>query len=217
MLREDLRTRGELRARQSWTVNGARVAVCAPWLVLALLQVPLAGGPVLRGFIDRVDVASTGEVRIVDRLKDIMITAGGKNLTPANIEAELKLSPLISQAVMHGDRRPYPVALITLDPEMLPTWLANNGLPDDMSLKDAAANPKVREEVQRAIDIANKSVSRAESIRKFTILDTEWTEASGHLTPKLSIKRNVIMQDFADAVDELYDVPVNTTNVALGG
>ena len=90
---------------------------------------------------------------------------------------------------------------------MLPTWLGNNGLPADMSLADAAKNSAVRAEVQQAIDSANKNVSRAESIRKFTILSTEWSEASGHLTPKMSIKRNVIMDDFAGEIDELYSVP----------
>ncbi|WP_455132912.1 AMP-dependent synthetase/ligase [Microbacterium aurum] len=158
-----------------------------------------------------------GFLTITGRKKEIIVTAAGKNVAPAVLEDPIRANPIVGQVVVVGDQKPFIAALITLDPEMLPTWLANNGLPGDMSLKDAAANPKVREEVQRAIDIANKSVSRAESIRKFTILDTEWTEASGHLTPKLSIKRNVIMQDFADAVDELYDVPVNTTNVALGG
>ena len=117
---------------------------------------------------------------------------------------------------MVGDQKPFIAALVTLDSEMLPTWLGNNGLPSDMSLTDAAKNPAVRAEVQRAIDGANARVSRAESIRKFTILDTEWSEASGHLTPKMSIKRNVIMADFAGDVDELYSVPVSTTNVSLG-
>jgi len=86
-----------------------------------------------------------------------------------------------------------------------------------MPLTEAAKNSAVRAEVQRAIDIANKHVSRAESIRKFTILPTEWTEASGHLTPKMSIKRNVILEDFSADVDNLYNVPVSTTNVSLGG
>jgi long-chain acyl-CoA synthetase len=99
---------------------------------------------------------------------------------------------------------------------MLPTWLANNGLESGMSLADAAKNPAVRAEVQRAVDTANGRVSRAESIRKFTILDSEWTEASGHLTPKLSIKRNIIMNDFADEIAAIYDEPVATTNVAIG-
>ena len=84
-----------------------------------------------------------------------------------------------------------------------------------MPLEDAAKNDAVRAEVQKAIDHANTLVSRAESIRKFTILATEWTEASGHLTPKMSIKRNVIMSDFATEIDEIYAVPVNTTNVSL--
>jgi long-chain acyl-CoA synthetase len=100
---------------------------------------------------------------------------------------------------------------------MLPTWLANNGLEGTMSLVDASKNPAVRAEVQRAVDTANARVSRAESIRKFTILDSEWTEASGHLTPKLSIKRNIIMNDFADEIAAIYDEPVATTNVPLGG
>lgn len=116
-----------------------------------------------------------------------------------------------------GDQKPFISALITLDPEMLPTWLGNNGLPADMSLADASKNEAVRAEVQRAVDRANNNVSRAESIRKFTILDSEWTEDSGHLTPKMSIKRNVIMTDFADEISALYDQPVNTTNVAIGG
>jgi long-chain acyl-CoA synthetase len=98
---------------------------------------------------------------------------------------------------------------------MLSTWLANNGLPADMSLADAAGSDVVRAEVQRAVDEANKHVSRAESIRKFTILPTEWTEASGHLTPKMSIKRHVIMDDFADDVDELYAVPVSTATTSI--
>ena len=93
---------------------------------------------------------------------------------------------------------------VTLDPEMLPTWLANNGLPTDMSLADAAKNPKVRDEVQLAVDRANKSVSRAESIRKFTILPIEWTEDSGHLTPKMSIKRDNILRDFSAEIAEMY-------------
>ena len=114
-----------------------------------------------------------------------------------------------------GDHKPFISALVTLDPEMLPTWLANNGLPADMSLADAATNEKVRAEVQGAIDRANTRVSRAESIRKFTILPLEWTEASGHLTPKMSIKRNVIVKDYADAIEDIYAVPINTTNVSL--
>ncbi|RLK49673.1 AMP-dependent synthetase/ligase [Microbacterium telephonicum] len=157
-----------------------------------------------------------GFLTITGRKKEILVTAGGKNVAPAALEDPIRANPIVGQVVVVGDQKPFIAALVTLDPEMLPTWLANNDLPGDMSLADAAKNDKVRAEVQRAIDVANKGVSRAESIRKFTILDSEWTEASGHLTPKMSIKRNVIMSDFADAVEELYTVPVTTTNVPLG-
>jgi len=156
-----------------------------------------------------------GFLTITGRKKEIIVTAGGKNVAPAGLEDPIRANPIVGQVVVVGDQRPFISALITLDPEMLPTWLANNGLAGDMSLADAAKNETVRAEVQRAIDEANKYVSRAESIRKFTILPTEWTEASGHLTPKMSIKRNVILSDFAGDIDEIYAVPVNTTNVSL--
>lgn len=160
---------------------------------------------------------SEGFLTITGRKKEIIVTAGGKNVAPAALEDPIRANPIIGQVVVVGDQRPFISALITLDPEMLPTWLANNGLDAKMSLADAAKNAAVRAEVQRAVDIANAHVSRAESIRKFTILDSEWTEASGHLTPKLSIKRNIIMNDFADEITAIYDEPVATTNVAIGG
>ncbi|QEA30023.1 MULTISPECIES: AMP-dependent synthetase/ligase [Microbacterium] len=160
---------------------------------------------------------SEGFLTITGRKKEIIVTAGGKNVAPAALEDPIRANPIIGQVVVVGDQRPFISALITLDPEMLPTWLANNGLDAKMSLADASTNAAVRAEVQRAVDAANDRVSRAESIRKFTILDSEWTEASGHLTPKLSIKRNVIMNDFADEIAAIYDEPVATTNVAIGG
>lgn len=158
---------------------------------------------------------SEGFLRITGRKKEIIVTAGGKNVAPAALEDPIRANPIVGQVVVVGDQKPFISALVTLDPEMLPTWLGNNGLPSDMSLDDAATNDAVRAEVQRAIDTANEFVSRAESIRKFVILPTEWTEASGHLTPKMSIKRNVIMADFADSIEELYTVPVNTSNLSL--
>lgn len=159
---------------------------------------------------------SEGFLTITGRKKEIIVTAGGKNVAPAMLEDPIRSNPIVSQVVVLGDQKPFISALVTLDSEMLPTWLANNGLPADMSLSEASRNAAVRDEVQRAIDRANKTVSRAESIRKFTILPVEWTEASGHLTPKMSIKRNVILDDFADAVAEIYDVPVQTTTTPLG-
>jgi long-chain acyl-CoA synthetase len=106
--------------------------------------------------------------------------------------------------VVAGDKKPFVSALITLDGEMLPTWLGNNGVEATLSLSEAARHPVVLEEVQRAIDAANERVSRAESIRKFHILPVELTEATGHLTPKMSIKRQVILNDFAAEIEALY-------------
>lgn len=160
---------------------------------------------------------SEGFLTITGRKKEIIVTAGGKNVAPAALEDPMRANPIIGQVVVVGDQRPFISALITLDPEMLPTWLSNNGLDAKMSLADAAKDAAVRAEVQRAVDTANARVSRAESVRKFTVLGSEWTEASGHLTPKLSIKRNVIMNDFADEIAAIYDEPVTTTNVPIGG
>jgi long-chain acyl-CoA synthetase len=156
-----------------------------------------------------------GFLTITGRKKEIIVTAGGKNVAPAVLEDPIRANPIVGQIVVVGDQKPFISALITLDSEMLPTWLANNNLSGDMSLEEASKHPAVHAEVQRAIDEANTHVSRAESIRKFTILSTEWTEASGHLTPKMSIKRNVILDDFAGEIDENYAMPVNTTNVSL--
>ncbi|AJM77465.1 long-chain fatty acid--CoA ligase [Rathayibacter toxicus] len=145
-----------------------------------------------------------GFVRITGRTKEIIVTAGGKNVAPAALEDPLRANPLIGQAVVVGDQRPFIAALITLDSEMLPTWLDNNGQDPSLSLAEAVNNPAVLAEVQRAVTAANERVSRAESIRKFVILPTEFTEASGHLTPKLSIKRTAVLADFADAISALY-------------
>jgi long-chain acyl-CoA synthetase len=147
---------------------------------------------------------SEGFLTITGRKKEIIVTAGGKNVAPAALEDPIRANPLVGQVVVVGDKKPFISALVTLDPEMLPVWLNNNGEDAGMSLEEACANPAVNAEVQRAIDAANENVSRAESIRKFTILTTELTEASGHLTPKLSIKRNVILDDFALQIESMY-------------
>lgn len=147
---------------------------------------------------------SDGFLSITDRKKEIIITAGGKNVAPTTLEDQIRANPLVGQVVVVGDKKPFISALVTLDPEMLPVWLKNNDEDAGMTVDEAAKNPTVLAEVQRAIDAANESVSRAESIRKFTILPTELSEASGHLTPKLSIKRNVILEDFAGEIDAMY-------------
>jgi long-chain acyl-CoA synthetase len=145
-----------------------------------------------------------GYITITGRKKEIIVTAGGKNVAPAYLEDPIRATPVIGQVVVVGDQKPFISALITLDPEMLPTWLANKKLDASMSLADAAAHPEVIAAVQEAVDRANARVSRAESIRKFTILPIEFTEASGHLTPKMSIKRNIIVQDFHDEIEAMY-------------
>ncbi|MBX3195913.1 MAG: long-chain fatty acid--CoA ligase [Microbacteriaceae bacterium] len=146
-----------------------------------------------------------GYLTITGRKKEIIVTAGGKNVAPAALEDPIRANPIVGQVVVCGDRKPFISALITLDPEMLPVWLNNNGEAGDMSLDEAVTNPKVLAEVQRAVDEANARVSRAESIRKFVILPTEFTEASGHLTPKMSIKRGPILDDFASEIEGMYD------------
>ncbi|HEX6365072.1 MAG TPA: AMP-dependent synthetase/ligase [Agromyces sp.] len=147
---------------------------------------------------------SDGFLTITGRKKEIIVTAGGKNVSPAALEDPIRANPLVGQVVAVGDKKPFISALVTLDPEMLPVWLNNNDEDAGMSLEEATNNAAVLAEVQRAIDAANEHVSRAESIRKFTILPTELTEASGHLTPKLSIKRNVILEDFSIEIETMY-------------
>lgn len=145
-----------------------------------------------------------GYLTIIGRKKEIIVTAGGKNVSPAQLEDPIRSNPIVSQVVVAGDQRPFVSALITLDSEMLPTWLANNGVSEELSLSEAAKHPTVLAEVQAAVDAANERVSRAESIRKIHILPVELTEATGHLTPKMSIKRQVILNDFSAEIDALY-------------
>ncbi|MCU1349285.1 MAG: long-chain-fatty-acid-CoA ligase [Acidobacteria bacterium] len=156
-----------------------------------------------------------GFLTITGRKKEIIVTAGGKNVSPAALEDPIRANPLVSQVIVVGDQKPFISALVTLDTEMLPTWLGNNGEDKDMTLAEASVNPAVHAEIQRAIDHANSGVSRAESIRKFVVLATELSEASGHLTPKLSIKRNVILADFADVIDGLYSDNPSTQGFSL--
>ena len=158
-----------------------------------------------------------GYLWITGRIKEIIVTAGGKNVAPATLEDPIRANPLIGQCVVVGDKKPFIAALITLDPEMLGPWLRNNKLDPDMAVDEARNHPAVRAEIQSAIDRANAKVSRAESIRKFVILPTEFTEDSGHLTPKMSIKRHVIVADFSAEIDELYSVNPETSGISIIG
>ncbi len=147
-----------------------------------------------------------GYLTITGRKKEIIVTAGGKNVAPALLEDRLRGHPLVSQVVVVGDQRPFIGALVTLDAEMLPGWLAGHGLPE-MSVDAAAVNPDVLAALDRAVARANEAVSRAESIRKFGVLTTDFTEENGYLTPSLKVKRAVVCKDFADRIEALYAVP----------
>ena len=145
-----------------------------------------------------------GFLTITGRKKELLVTAGGKNVAPAPLEDPLRADPLVGQAVVIGDQKPFIAALISLDAEMLPIWLANNGADKNMTLAQAAKSPIVLAEIQKAIDRVNRHFSRAESIRKFVVIDRELTEESGHLTPSLKIKRDAVLRDFAPAIAEIY-------------
>ena len=162
-------------------------------------------GAVVDGWLHTGDLARIDEdgfVYLTGRKKDIIITAGGKNLTPANLENDLKQSRWISQAVMHGDRRPYPVALITLDPEEIPHFAKEHGLPED--LPSLAKEPKVIELIQGELDKVNSRYAQVERIKKFVILDHDLSQETGELTPTLKVKRNVVNEKYADLIESLY-------------
>ena len=145
-----------------------------------------------------------GHLMITGRKKEIIVTAGGKNVAPTELEDPIRSDPIVSQVVVVGDQRPFIAALVTLDMEMLPTWLKNKGEDPHLTAAKAAELPAVRAEIQQAVDTANTHVSRAEGVRAFTILPDDFTEASGELTPKLSIKRHVILKQRAGEIDALY-------------
>jgi long-chain acyl-CoA synthetase len=155
-----------------------------------------------------------GFISITGRKKELIVTSGGKNVAPTALEDPLRASPIIGQAVVIGDQRPFVAVLISLDPEMLPVWLGNNGQKSDLSLAQAAQNPIVLAELQRKIDEVNATVSNAEGIKKFAVIESELSEESGHLTPSLKIKREIVARDFAPIIDEIYG-GAPTTSEAL--
>ena len=145
-----------------------------------------------------------GFLTITGRKKEILVTAGGKNVAPAPIEDPLRAHPLIGQVVVIGDSKPFIGALISLDPEMVPVWCSQNGITETLTLAEATKHPTIRAEIQKAVDEVNAKFSNAEQIKKFEILDVELTEASGHLTPSLKIKRSQVLKDFSTYVDRIY-------------
>ncbi len=148
------------------------------------------------------DIDADGYIRITGRKKEILVTAGGKNVAPAALEDRIRLHPLVSQCMVVGDGKPFIAALVTIDPETVGVWASEHGKPSDVpSLTD---DPDLIAEVQRAIDDANSAVSKAEAIRKFAILPNDWTQANGELSLKLSLRRHVVMKNQATDITALY-------------
>ena len=148
------------------------------------------------------EVDDEGFVRITGRKKEILVTAGGKNVAPAVLEDRLRAHVLVDQCIVVGDGRPFIAALVTIDPETFPEWAAQHG--KSRTVADLVDDPDLRAEVEAAVDEANKAVSKAEAIRKFAILPIQWTEEGGQLTPSLKLKRNVVMRESHDDVEALY-------------
>jgi long-chain acyl-CoA synthetase len=149
------------------------------------------------------EIDDDGYLKIVDRKKELIITAGGKNISPANLEAALKSFPLIGQACVIGDGRPCVTAVVVLDPEVAPPWAANQGV-EGKSLAELAEDPMVLEEVQRNIDEANKRFARVEQIKQFALLGEEWLPDSEELTPTMKLKRRGVHQKYADQIEAMY-------------
>ena len=146
-----------------------------------------------------------GFLTIVGRKKEIIVTAGGKNVAPAILEDRLRAHPLISQAMAVGDAKPFIAALITVDPEAFPGWKQRNGKDANATVGDLATDPDLMAEVELAVKDANQAVSKAEAIRKFRILPVDFTEDTGELTPTLKVKRKVVAEKFASDIEALYD------------
>ncbi|SFE96373.1 AMP-dependent synthetase/ligase [Blastococcus tunisiensis] len=150
------------------------------------------------------EIDAEGYVTITGRIKELIVTSGGKNVSPAILEDKIRAHPLVSQCMVVGDNKPFIGALITLDVEALPAWLEGRGRPADTPMTDLAEDPDVLAEIQAAVDAANKQVSKAESIRSFEILPVEWTVEGGQLTPSLKLKRSVVMKEFSGEVEKIY-------------
>jgi long-chain acyl-CoA synthetase len=186
-------------------------------------EVLIRGGIVMRGYwkneeatreaIDGEGWLHTGDIgeldddgflRITGRKKELLVTAGGKNVAPAVLEDRLRAHALVSQCIVVGDQRPFIGALITLDEEALPAWLESKGKPADTPIDTLRDDPDLTAEMDAAVADANKAVSHAEAIKKYRILDTDFTEENGMLTPSLKLKRAVVMKEFGSEVEALY-------------
>ncbi|MCC2279765.1 AMP-dependent synthetase/ligase [Streptomyces sp. ET3-23] len=200
-----------------WPLPGSRVRIADDGEVL------LAGGHIFQGYWDAERGAAvppaagewfaTGDLGALDaegyltitgRKKELLITSGGKNVAPAPLEDRLRAHPLVGQAIVVGDDRPYVAALLTLEPEGLAHWQKMRGM-EGVPVEELVCDAGLRADVQEAVDEANRLVSRAESIRRFAVLPVDFTEEAGHLTPSLKLRRAVIARDFAEQIEELYE------------
>jgi long-chain acyl-CoA synthetase len=152
---------------------------------------------------DLAEIDAEGFVRITGRKKEILVTAGGKNVAPGLLEDRLRAHHLVGQCLVVGDGRPYVAALVTLDPESLAAWAERQGKKG--SLATLARDPDVIAALQAAVDETNRTVSQAEWIRRFEVLPVEWSEETGELTPSLKLRRNVVLRRYRRQVDALYD------------
>ena len=158
------------------------------------------------GWLHTGDIGSIdadGFVSVVDRKKELIITSGGENVSPAAVENLLVAHPLIGQALAYGDRRPYLVAVLTLDSAVAPGWAKAHGV-EAQSLAELAASPQVLAEVGRAVEAANKRLARVQQVKYWRLLPVEWTAESEELTPTLKLKRRVVHAKYADVIDALY-------------
>jgi len=158
------------------------------------------------GWLATGDVAAIdddGYLKIVDRKKELIITAGGKNISPANIESMLKFHPLVGQACVIGDNRAYLTALLVLDGQVAPAWAQARGIAVT-TVAELASNSAVREELEHAVAGVNEKISRVENIRRWRVVPTEWTAESEELTPTMKLKRRVIHEKYAAIIDEMY-------------
>jgi long-subunit acyl-CoA synthetase (AMP-forming) len=149
------------------------------------------------------EIDGDGYLRIVDRKKELIITAGGKNVSPANLEVALKAQPLIGQACVIGDDQPYIAALLVLDPDVVPAWAVAHGITAS-TLTDLASDPTVLAEIEHEVEVANERFSHAEAVRRFRVLGVEWLPDSEELTPTMKLKRRGITAKYATEIAELY-------------
>lgn len=152
-------------------------------------------------------IDENGFIRITGRKKDLIITAGGKNVAPGQLEAKVMTSPVVSQCVVIGDRKPFVAAIIALDLSETNIWLQSKGARPCEDLSQAARNPIVKAEVERAVNAANELVSRAESIRKFEIVEDEFTEANGLVTPSMKARRQNVVEHYRELIDMVIYAP----------